>query len=70
MKTIGERAVQAIFDRAKEKGTKVSTAYKEIGVSRETFYGWCWKGHTPSTYYLQQMALFGYDVHWILTGGQ
>lgn len=65
---IGERTVQAIKDRAKKNGTKKSVEAEKLGISRRVMCGWKNSHTDPSAYFLQQMALAGYDVFWILTG--
>ena len=66
--TVGERTVQAIKDRAKQNGTKKSVEAEKLGISRRVMCGWDKSRTDPSAYFLQQMALHGYDIYWILTG--
>ena len=68
MGKIGYRAVEAIEERARENGTRVSTERHNVDVSREVFRCWKAKGVDPSAYFLKNMALAGYDVIYILTG--
>lgn len=68
MENIGQRAAQAIRERAKKKGTKVEEESLKIYVSRKVMNDWEIRNRNPSAYFLQQMALAGYDVYWILTG--
>lgn len=68
MSSIGERAAQAIDSKAKENGRKVAEELKRIGACRKTMNDWKKRGRNPQAYYLQQMALHGYDIHYILTG--
>jgi transcriptional regulator with XRE-family HTH domain len=68
--TIGQRAVHAIRERIKKNRTTQEHECKKMGISYRVFYGWEKQGTNPSAYYLQQMALAGYDVIWILTGGK
>ncbi len=68
--TIGERAVQAIRDRTKKNQTTQELECAKLGISSRVFFGWEKQGINPSAYFLQQMALAGYDVIWILTGGK
>lgn len=74
MGTIGERAAKAIQQQAM-KGTsanrrtiKVKDELDRLDIPQENFYHWKKGESNPSAYYLQQMALAGYDVIWILTG--
>ena len=66
--TINLRAVQEVERRAKKSGTKVSAELCKIGAYREMLYSWKHNKNSVSGYYLQQMALAGYDVVYILTG--
>lgn len=68
MDSISKRAVQAIRERAEQNGTSVSFECDMINVSRKTFYFWENNKNNPQAYFLQQMALAGYDVIYILTG--
>lgn len=65
--TIGERAVRAIYDRAEKNNTTVLIECAILGLNESVFRDWA-KRYNPSAFYLQQMALQGYDVFWILTG--
>lgn len=66
--TIGQRAVESIKDRAKQNGRSENLERISLDITESTFKGWR-KGHCdPSAYYLQQLALNGYDVMYILTG--
>ena len=65
--TIGNRAVIAIKDRANKNGISLHQEAKKIGIDARSTTLWSQNGN-PSAYYLQQMALAGYDVIWILTG--
>lgn len=66
--TIALRAIQQINRRANEKDVDVPALLRRIGVSRELFWRWKKNKGDISAYYLQQMALDGYDVVYILTG--
>lgn len=63
--TIGERAAREIKSRA-PRG-KLMEELKRLDVS-DTFYRWVRGEADPSAYYLQKLALAGYDVIYILTG--
>lgn len=66
--TIGRRLVQAIQDRAEKNGTKKNAEAAKLGISRVDIYRWEHTNINPQAYFLQQAALAGYDVYWILTG--
>ena len=66
--TIAMRAVQQIRRRAKAQNSPVPALLRRIGVSRELFWRWKQNKNDISACYLQQMALDGYDVVYILTG--
>ena len=68
METIGQRAAKAIRDRAKESGKLLEEELLNVDVSRRVLCGWENCTRNPQAYFLQQMALAGYDVYWILTG--
>lgn len=66
--TIGKRAAWAIEERRLQNHARKFEVYAEINVTTATVCNWR-KGETePRGYHLQQMALNGYDVYWILTG--
>lgn len=66
--TIGERAAKAIRDRVAQNDTTLTKELDEITASRRVLNGWEEKGRNPNAYFLQQMALNGYDIMWILVG--
>ena len=67
--TVALRAVQLIERRAKERGLSVNTLLWRIGACRQLFNGWKKSNKDGiSSRYLEQMALDGYDVVYILTG--
>lgn len=68
MGCIGERAAQAIRERAKLNGTKITSECENLDVTRKTLSVWTRSITDPNAYFLQQMALAGYDVIYILTG--
>ena len=68
METIGKRAATAIRERAKQNGTKLEEESMKLYVSRKVMNDWELRNRNPSAFFLQQMALAGYDVFWILTG--
>ncbi len=65
---IGQRAYQAICDRAKQTGRKILEEAGAVYVSKEVLWRWKSGRFEPRAYFLQQMALAGYDVFWVLTG--
>lgn len=68
MGSIGERAAQAIRERAKLNGTTKSHEQELLNLTRKTFCSWARGEYDPNAYFLQKMALAGYDVIYILTG--
>lgn len=64
--TIGERAYQAIRDKAGRKN--ICAELKRLDIVPQSFYAWRNGTANPSAYYLRSMALAGYDIMWILTG--
>lgn len=66
--TIALRAIQQINRRAKAQDVPVTALLRRIGAYRELFWRWKKNKGGISAYYLQQMALDGYDVVYILTG--
>ena len=69
MASIGERAAKAIRDRVAQNNTFLKDELRKIDASRRALLSWELKGMNPSAYFLQQMVLQGYDVIWILIGG-
>ena len=68
VRTIGERAAHLIRVKATMKGIPICEECKSIGATRKVYDDWNKRGRNPTSYFLQQMALAGYDVLWILTG--
>lgn len=68
MDKVNKRAVAAIEERAKQNGVRASKEYKKLDISYNVWHSWKHKGFQPSSYFLRQMALAGYDVMYILTG--
>ena len=68
METIGQRAAKAIRNRSKESGTPLEEELLNVYVSRKVLCDWENHNRNPQAYFLQQMALAGYDIYWILTG--
>ena len=70
MKEIGKRAAAEIRQQAYDNDTDISFELVCINTCRQDMYSWE-KGKTmPSALKLRNMALAGYDVHYILTGGR
>ena len=67
METIGQRAAKEIKKRARQNGIATSKEAKKLGITSPILTRWRDNGN-PSAYWLQQMALAGYDVIYILTG--
>lgn len=65
--TIGQRAAQAVKERAKEKGITIEQECEAIKTSKSTVYDWA-TCMTPGGYILSEMYRQGYDVIWILSG--
>lgn len=70
MDKIGIRAAEAIKTRAIVNKTKLGVELKKLHVSHALLYKWRKQGFAPSAFFLSKMALEGYDVIWILTGGK
>jgi hypothetical protein len=68
MTSIGERAAKAIRNRVAQNDTTLTKELVKITASRKVFLGWERKGWNPNAYFLQQMALQGYDIIWVLIG--
>lgn len=68
MDKIGVRTAQAIRERAKQNGTSVRQECQKINVLPGNISNWEKGKVNPTAYFLQEMALAGYDVIWILTG--
>lgn len=66
--SIGERAAYAIRERAKQNGRHVLEEAEEVFVSKRVLWAWQTGQFDPRAYFLQEMALAGYDIYWILTG--
>jgi hypothetical protein len=66
--TIGERAAQAIHERSADTGVSPAKIMESMGGNRKTLGDWEKRNRNPQAYWLQQMALAGYDTYWILTG--
>lgn len=66
--TIGECAVQAIKERARQTGRKPREEFLSLEITDAMWHNWKHGIHNPNVYFLKNMALAGYDVVYILTG--
>ena len=66
--TIGKRAAFAIEERRLQNHTRKYAEYGNVDVTTATMSNWRLGKTEPRGYHLQQMALQGYDIYWILTG--
>jgi hypothetical protein len=64
--TIGQRAALAIKRRVRFGNVKPEL--DRLTIPHSSYERWKLGKGDPQGYWLQQMALAGYDVHWILTG--
>lgn len=67
-KDIGRRAASAIWQRIRETKDKQYQVLSKMFISRENLNHWKNGKSRPAAFFLQQMALNGYDVVWIVTG--
>ena len=65
--TIGQRAAQAVKERAEEKGVDIKCEAEGLKTSQFTVRDWKY-GKIPGGYILAEMCRQGYDVIYILTG--
>lgn len=66
--TIGERAVQVIRERVKEKGTTFKHECELILTRDTNVLGWCKRNINPRADILAEMCRQGYDMTYILIG--
>jgi len=66
---IGIRTHEAIRKMAKDRDTTIKAECDRLGCSTTNFDQWG-RGCAPSSPWLEIMALAGYDVMWILLGGE
>lgn len=66
--TIGQRAAAEIREHAFRKHIKLGQEIANIKGNRNCYRLWKIGRVDPQAFALQQMALAGYDIHWILTG--
>lgn len=64
--TIGQRATLAIKRRVRYGN--VNPELDRLTIPHSSYERWKLGKGDPQSFWLQQMALAGYDVHWILTG--
>ncbi len=65
--TVGTRAIEAMEERARIENVTIEKIMKKLCISIQTLTHWK-KGGQPCAYFLQQFALNGYDIDYILTG--
>lgn len=65
---IGYRAFQAVKAQADRRGVSINREADRLGIHIQTVYKWR-DGSAPSSAWLQLLHQAGYDVLWILTGG-
>jgi hypothetical protein len=69
--TGGKRAVFLIHERCAQTRTPKGEEYEKLGIYNSGIINFWKEGRNdPSFYYLRNMALAGYDVKWILLGGE
>ena len=64
--TVGQRAVLAIQRRVRHG--RVKPELDRLTIPQSSYHRWKSGEQSPQWFWLQQLALAGYDVHWILTG--
>ena len=68
MDSIGKRAAYAIRGRCVQERTRLFRELGKLDIPYTNFNSWEGGKNAPNAYYLQKLALAGYDVFWILTG--
>ena len=68
--TIGEKAAHAIAERSEKNGTTIREELAIMGIDVKSYYLWKKGSASPCAHFLQQMLFNGYDVLWILRGGE
>lgn len=66
--SIGKRTVELIKERAKKNGRSEKWELLTLEINETSFRDWEKERYDPSSYFLQKLALAGYDVMYILTG--
>ena len=56
---VGMGEIKNKIEKLREKGWTLSAISDELGVDRETAYGWIARGHSPSNTKLVNLALDG-----------
>lgn len=64
--TVGQRAALAIKRRVRHG--RVKPELDRLTIPNGSYERWKLGKSDPQSFWLQQLALAGYDVHWILTG--
>lgn len=66
--TIGQRAAQAIKNRAKQKGITFVKECDLLGTNRQTAKNWKYGRTNPGSWIIAEMLRQGYDIEYILLG--
>lgn len=66
--SISERAALEIIRRSRSEKKSLRYELDKIQVSERLLYRWLSVPGCPSSYFLREMALAGYDIDFILTG--
>lgn len=66
--TIGKRAAWALDERCVQTRVRKKVEYEKLCLDYSLVSNWRQGACNPDAFALQQMALNGYDVFWILTG--
>ena len=67
---IAKSTASAIYQMAGKRNVDVCYELDRLQMTRQSLYQYMHGRYTPSAHLLQRMALAGYDVVWILTGGK
>lgn len=68
--TVGQRAAYAIRGRCVQNRTSLEHELRNADISSRLFWSWEKQGFSPTAYSLRKLAVAGYDVMWILMGGE
>ena len=70
METIGQRAAKLIRERGGHKWGQLGAELEKLEMSNSILCNWDQGKYDPSAHFLQLMAMEGYDVMYVLLGGQ